>query len=224
MAGKFMIEKQADGTFRYALLKDEEEIGFATGFEQVDAARRAVKAVKKSCRAKVQNPGETLNLPKYEICESGKCFKLIAQNGTVVLQSKESDDVGALIEYVQKNAPTANMEMAAEKAPSESEQRSIRVAKLKAMQEAGNDPFTITTAEQSEHSDEIVAKFEALEKDCAEGETPELNVSVCGRIMTWRNMGKANFLDLHDKNGKIQVYVKMNDIGEEAFAAFKNGI
>ena len=48
-----------------------------------------------------------------------------------------------------------------------------------------------------------------------------MNVSVCGRIMTWRNMGKANFLDLHDKNGKIQVYVRMNDIGEDAFAAFK---
>ena len=221
MAGKFIIQKQADGTYRFALLQDNEEIGFAEGFEQPDAAKRAVKAVKKSCRAKVQAVGEELGLPKYEICPSGKCFKLIAQNGNVVLQSKESEDVQALIDFVQKNAPTASMEMAAEKAPSESEQRQIRVEKLKAMQAEGNDPFTITTAEQSDHSDEIIAKFEALEKDCAEGETPELNVSVCGRIMTWRNMGKANFLDIHDKNGKIQVYVRMNDIGEEAFAAFK---
>ena len=120
MAGKFVIEKQADGTVRFALLKDEEEIAFCAGFEQVDAARRAVKAVKKSCRAKVQAVGEEIGLPKYEICPSGKCFKLIAQNGNVILQSKESEDVQALIEYVQKNAPTAPMEMAAEKAPSES--------------------------------------------------------------------------------------------------------
>ena len=173
MAGKFIIQKQADGTYRFALLQDNEEIGFAEGFEQPDAAKRAVKAVKKSCRAKVQAVGEELGLPKYEICPSGKCFKLIAQNGNVVLQSKESEDVQALIDFVQKNAPTASMEMAAEKAPSESEQRQIRVEKLKAMQAEGNDPFTITTAEQSDHSDEIIAKFEALEQECAEGDTRE---------------------------------------------------
>lgn len=221
MAGKFIIEKQADGTFRYALMQENEEIGYAEGFEQADAAKRAVKAVKKSCRAKVQAVGEELSLPKYEIAADGKSFRLIAQNGTVVLQSKAAEDIEAVIEFVKNNAPSASMEMAAEKAPSESEQRQIRVAKLKALQAEGNDPFTITTAEQSIHSDEIAKQFEALEKDCAEGETPELNVCVCGRIMTWRNMGKANFLDLHDKNGKIQIYVKMNDIGEEAFAAFK---
>ncbi len=77
MAGKFIIQKQADGTYRFALLQDNEEIGFAEGFEQPDAAKRAVKAVKKSCRAKVQAVGEELGLPKYEICPSGKCFKLI---------------------------------------------------------------------------------------------------------------------------------------------------
>lgn len=221
MAGKFSIEKKADGTFRFSFIQDDKEIGFAEGFEQVDAARRAVKAVKKSIRAKVQEVGEEISLPKYELAEDMKSFKLIAQNGAVVLESKVTDDVHAVIEALQKNVPTAIMEMAKEKAPSESEQRQIRVAKLKALQEEGKDPFQITTAEQSVHSTELIEQFEALEKDCAEGETPELNVSICGRIMTWRNMGKANFLDLHDKTGKIQVYVRMNDIGEEAFAEFK---
>ena len=221
MAGKFIIQKQADGTYRFSLMQDNEEIGFAEGFEQLDAAKRAVKAVKKSCRAKVEAVGEELGLPKYALAQDGKSFSLIAQNGAQVLQSKAAEDVDALVEFVKNNAPSAVMEMAADKAPSESEQRQIRVEKLKALQQEGKDPFTITTAEQSIHSDEVVKQFEALEKKCAEGETPELNVSVCGRIMTWRNMGKANFLDLHDKNGKIQVYVRMNDIGEEAFAAFR---
>ena len=130
MAGKFIIEKQADGSFRFALMQEDKEIGFAEGFEQVDAARRAVKAVKKSCRAKVQAVGEEIGLPKYAVAADGKSFELIAQNGAVVLKSAESDDVASLIDYVQKNAPTAAMEMAAEKAPSESEQKQIRVAKL----------------------------------------------------------------------------------------------
>ena len=221
MAGKFIIQKQADGTYRFSLMRDNEEIGFAEGFEQLDAAKRAVKAVKKSCRAKVQAVGEELGFPKYALGQDGKSFSLIAQNGARILQSKAAEDIDAVIDFVQKNAPAAVMEMAADKAPSESEQRQIRVEKLKALQQEGKDPFTITTAEQTIHSDEIVRQYEALEAKCAEGETPELNVSVCGRIMTWRNMGKANFLDLHDKNGKIQVYVRMNDIGEDAFAAFK---
>ena len=221
MAGKFIIEKKADGVFRFTFVQDDNEIGFAEGFEQIDAAKRAVKAVKKSIRAKVQQVGEEISLPKYELAEDMKSFKLIAQNGAVIFESKPADDVHAVIEALQKNVPTAIIEMAKEKAPSESEQRQIRVAKLKALQDEGKDPFQITTAEQSFHSTELIEQFEELEKGCAEGETPELNVSICGRIMTWRNMGKANFLDLHDKTGKIQVYVRMNDIGEEAFAEFK---
>jgi len=81
MAGKFIIQKQADGTYRFSLMRDNEEIGFAEGFEQLDAAKRAVKAVKKSCRAKVQAVGEELGFPKYALGQDGKSFSLIAQNG-----------------------------------------------------------------------------------------------------------------------------------------------
>ncbi|BCI61566.1 Lysine--tRNA ligase [Eubacteriaceae bacterium CHKCI005] len=88
----------------------------------------------------------------------------------------------------------------------------IRRDKLAALQQEGNDPFTITTATQTHHAAEIVERFEELENtDC----------TIAGRIMTWRDMGKANFIDIHDATGRIQVYVRMNDIGEEAFAAFK---
>ena len=106
------------------------------------------------------------------------------------------------------------------------ELRQIRVDKLKALQEAGNDPFVITTAEQTMHSDEIVAKFEEIERFNAENNVePEnsevIRVSICGRIVAWRDMGKANFIVVQDRNGKMQVYVRINDIGEEAFAEFK---
>ena len=106
--------------------------------------------------------------------------------------------------------------------------RRIRVEKLEAMQKAGNDPFQITTACQTDINAEITAKFEALEAETAalpEDERPEQvrieNVSICGRIMTWRDMGKANFIDVTDRSGRMQVYVRMNDIGEEQFAEFK---
>ncbi|MCI9145302.1 MAG: lysine--tRNA ligase [Eubacterium sp.] len=95
---------------------------------------------------------------------------------------------------------------------SENEQKQIRIDKLKAMQAAGNDPFEITLATQTHHSDEIKADFEALE---------EKEVTIAGRIMTWRDMGKANFIDVQDRNGRIQTYVRMNDIGEDKFKEFK---
>ncbi|MBR2732101.1 MAG: lysine--tRNA ligase, partial [Clostridia bacterium] len=100
----------------------------------------------------------------------------------------------------------------AEQAPSENEQRRIRVEKLEALQAAGKDPFRITTAEQTVHTDEIAARFDELENT---------DVSVCGRMMSRRDMGKANFIDLRDRNGRIQVYVRVDEIGEESFAEFK---
>ncbi|MBQ3903583.1 MAG: lysine--tRNA ligase, partial [Eubacterium sp.] len=95
---------------------------------------------------------------------------------------------------------------------SENEQKQIRVDKLKALQAEGKDPFEITLATQTHHSDEIKADFEALENQ---------EVVIAGRIMTWRDMGKANFIDVQDRNGRIQAYVRMNDVGEEEFREFK---
>lgn len=88
----------------------------------------------------------------------------------------------------------------------------IRRDKLAALQASGNDPFVITTAEQTIHSADILERFEELENK---------DVAICGRIKTWRDMGKANFIDVYDRKGRMQVYVKSDEIGEKAFAEFK---
>ncbi len=107
----------------------------------------------------------------------------------------------------KNNAPQA------EQTPeSINEQRQIRLEKLKAMQDAGNDPFEITLATQTHESAEIKANYDALEgKD----------VSVCGRIIARRIMGKASFVTILDKEGRIQSYVSVNDVGAEDYQAFK---
>ncbi|MDE6020406.1 MAG: lysine--tRNA ligase [Ruminococcus sp.] len=92
------------------------------------------------------------------------------------------------------------------------EYRQIRVEKLKAMQEAGKDPFHITTANQTHESTEIKENYDELE-----GKT----VSVCGRMIARRIMGKASFATIQDKLGRIQSYVSINDVGEESYTAFK---
>ena len=90
--------------------------------------------------------------------------------------------------------------------------RQIRIDKLDALKAAGQDPFKITTAEQLNTAAEIIECFDAMENT---------DVSICGRIMTWRDMGKANFIDIHDRTGRMQIYVRVNDIGEDTFAEFK---
>ena len=89
-----------------------------------------------------------------------------------------------------------------------SELLQIRRDKLKYLQENGKDPFLITTCDRNITSGEIRDKFEELEgKD----------VKIAGRIMSWRDMGKAAFLDIHDRSGRMQVYLKIDDIGEDNF-------
>ncbi len=95
---------------------------------------------------------------------------------------------------------------------STNEQRAIRLEKLEALQQAGKDPFEITLAEQTITAAEINERFEELENS---------EVTICGRIMTWRDMGKANFIDIRDRSDRMQIYVRINDIGEENFAEFK---
>ena len=88
----------------------------------------------------------------------------------------------------------------------------IRRDKLAALQEAGKDPFRITKFDVTHHSGEVIADFAALEgKD----------VSVAGRMMVKRVMGKASFCKLQDREGLLQCYVARDSIGEEAYAAFK---
>lgn len=92
------------------------------------------------------------------------------------------------------------------------ELRQIRVDKLNAMRAAGKDPFTVTTADQNIHSNEIAERFEELENK---------DVCICGRMMSRRDMGKANFIDMRDRNGRMQVYVKIDEVGEDVFTDFK---
>ena len=87
-----------------------------------------------------------------------------------------------------------------------------RREKLKALQDAGQDPFVITTYEADHHSADILENADAL---------MEQTVSVAGRMISKRVMGKASFCHLQDRDGRIQSYVARDDLGEEAYAAFK---
>ncbi len=92
-----------------------------------------------------------------------------------------------------------------------SELLQIRRDKLTALQQEGKDPFLETTCEVTAHAAEIVENFEEMEgKD----------VCIAGRIMSWREMGKASFMDLHDRTGRMQVYLRINDLGEEVYHGF----
>ncbi len=107
--------------------------------------------------------------------------------------------------------------MAEEKNVSQEEQSlsellQIRRNKLKELQDAGEDPFQLTKYHVSHRSAAIIGGFEELEGQM---------VSVAGRIMSKRGMGKAVFCDLQDNDGKIQLYVRIDELGEDAFAKFK---
>ncbi len=92
------------------------------------------------------------------------------------------------------------------------ELRQIRFDKLKELQDAGNDPFVITKYDVSHHSTNIKENFDSLE-----GKT----VTVAGRLMSKRVMGKASFCNIQDLKGNIQSYVARDCIGEEEYKAFK---
>ena len=96
--------------------------------------------------------------------------------------------------------------------PSLSELLQIRRDKLAALREQGQDPFVITKFDVTHHSDEIKERFEDMEGQ---------SVRLAGRLMSKRGMGKAVFSDLQDGAGRIQLDVRIDDVGEEALAAFK---
>ncbi|MBR3935014.1 MAG: lysine--tRNA ligase, partial [Oscillospiraceae bacterium] len=98
-----------------------------------------------------------------------------------------------------------------------SELLQIRRDKLTALREAGKDPFTITKFNVTDYSGSVKENF----VDPAEGEESTMTVSLAGRIMSKRGMGKASFADLQDKEGRIQLYVRKDMVGEEDYADFK---
>lgn len=92
------------------------------------------------------------------------------------------------------------------------EQVKVRRDKLAALCEAGKNPYEITKYDWDTKTEEIRERFEELE-----GKT----VRIAGRMMSRRVMGKASFMDLLDSTGRLQVYVRRDDVGEEDYADFK---
>ena len=88
----------------------------------------------------------------------------------------------------------------------------VRREKLAELQAAGKDPFQIVKYDQTYHSAQIKRDFDELESE---------TVSIAGRMMFKRVMGKASFCNVQDKEGRIQVYVARDDLGEEAYKEFK---
>lgn len=112
--------------------------------------------------------------------------------------------------------------------------RQIRLEKLRQRQAEGNDPFAITKYDVTAKAAAIKTEYEATEAkfkaeagDDEEALQAKLDtlkgqpISIAGRIMSWRDMGRANFIDVRDDTDRIQVYVRMNDIGKEEFKEFK---
>ncbi|HCI73844.1 MAG TPA: lysine--tRNA ligase, partial [Lachnospiraceae bacterium] len=88
----------------------------------------------------------------------------------------------------------------------------VRREKLANLQAEGNDPFVITTYDQTHHASQIKDHFEEMEGK---------EVSIAGRMMSKRVMGKASFCDVRDRYGHIQVYVARDSVGEDPYKAFK---
>ena len=114
-----------------------------------------------------------------------------------------------MAENLENQNTQANAEPTAEEL---SEVLRVRREKLAALQQAGNDPFAQTRFDRTVYAQQIAEQFDQLE---------EKSVAVAGRIMSKRSMGKASFFDIADASGKIQIYIKLNVIGEEIYEQFK---
>ena len=92
------------------------------------------------------------------------------------------------------------------------EQHRIRIEKLNDLKANGKNPYENTKFDFTHKAQQIRDNFEELE---------EKDVMIAGRITSWRDMGKANFIDIRDDSGRMQVYVRIDDIGEDNFKEFK---
>ncbi len=92
------------------------------------------------------------------------------------------------------------------------EVKKIRIEKLKSLQEAGKNPYATVKYDRDCLCATVKDEFERLENT---------EVRIAGRMMSRRDMGKANFIDVMDGSGRLQVYVRINDVGEDTFADFK---
>ena len=93
-----------------------------------------------------------------------------------------------------------------------SEQEALRREKLVKLQEEGKDPFDVYKVERTHSSKQVKDNFEELEGK---------EVTVAGRIMSKRGQGKVDFSDIYDRDGKIQLFIKIDEVGEEALKQYK---
>ena len=101
----------------------------------------------------------------------------------------------------------------------------VRREKLAQLQAEGKDPFRITKYDQTHHTKEILDHFDELAGELDEEGNyvkEPVTVSIAGRMLFKRVMGKASFANLQDRDGRIQIYVSRNDLGDEAYADFKH--
>ena len=96
----------------------------------------------------------------------------------------------------------------------------VRREKMDAIREQGMDPFG-SRFERTHLSSDIVAAYDQYTKEELQEKEDETTVVIAGRVMTKRGKGKAGFAHLQDVNGQIQIYVRRDDIGEEAYALYK---
>ena len=112
--------------------------------------------------------------------------------------------------------------------------KQIRIDKLNELKSKGENPYKITSYDVTIKNADAKAEYEKAEakiiaeagddeeaKNVALEKLKEKTVRIAGRIVSWRDMGKANFIDVRDGSDRIQVYIRMNDIGEDTFAEFK---
>jgi lysyl-tRNA synthetase class 2 len=92
------------------------------------------------------------------------------------------------------------------------EQEQLRRNKLKELKEEGKDPFDVYKVERTHTSEDVKSNFDTLEGQI---------VTVAGRIMSKRGQGKVVFSDIHDKDGKIQLFIKIDEVGEENLKSYK---
>ena len=125
------------------------------------------------------------------------------------MEEQKRNPAQGLSESEQKRNPAQGL--------SESEQVQVRRQKLADLQAAGNDPFTLTKFPQDAYSADLKEEFKELPNETDSGK----QVALAGRMMSKRVMGKASFAHLRDDKGDIQLYVRRDELGEEAYAAFK---
>jgi lysyl-tRNA synthetase class 2 len=111
-----------------------------------------------------------------------------------------SDNKNVVNQNPEAGLPLSEAEM--------NEQMRVRLGKLQELSQAGRDPFQQVTFPVTCHSQDILDNFEQMDGQ---------SVSLAGRIMSKRGMGKVSFVDLHDRRGKIQLFTKIDELGEAAY-------